>query len=152
MNQNRRDSPSGFNFYQVAHVGPSPLSGSSSSHGTAHHPLRENYNVRLTSYLWRTHRDGDSSIIDIHVSFGLPGPEGGDRGSRRERRSSFIINTTNEQKTIHNNIKTTNERKEQWVSERRAYVLLYLYYQAVHSRTIISYLISISFRPGTEFV
>lgn len=47
--------------------------------------------------------------------------------------------------------KTTNERKEQWVSERRAYVLLYLYYQTVHNRTIISYLISISFRPDTEF-
>ncbi|XAO23269.1 hypothetical protein I312_102047 [Cryptococcus bacillisporus CA1280] len=45
MKQNRRDSPSGINFHQVAHVGPSPLSGSSSSHGTAHHPLRKNNNT-----------------------------------------------------------------------------------------------------------
>lgn len=83
MKQNRRDSPSGINFHQVAHVGPSPLSGSSSSHGTAHHPLRKNNNVQLTSYWWAAHGGGDSSIIDIHVSFGLPRRGGGDRGSRR---------------------------------------------------------------------
>lgn len=46
---------------------PSPFGGSSPSQGTAHHRL---LTYRLTSYWWAAARGGDSSIIDIHISFG----------------------------------------------------------------------------------